>query len=51
MGVDHISRIEIGEEPTNLDDNIPDAQVFVIKMVDDYYEDIVQFLNMRRTLK
>ena len=24
----HLSRIEIGEEPTNIDDGFPDAQLF-----------------------
>ena len=27
-GPDHLSRIENGEEPTNIDDGLPDAQLF-----------------------
>jgi len=27
-GPNHFSRIEMGEEPTNLDENLPDAQLF-----------------------
>ena len=35
LGLDHISRIESGEEPSNLEDNIPNAQLFAINMFDD----------------
>ena len=35
VGPDHLLRIESGEEPTNLEDNLPDAQLFVIHMMDD----------------
>jgi hypothetical protein len=41
----HLSHILSGEEATNLDDSFPDAQLFVVKMVDDYFLDIVQFLS------
>ena len=27
---DHLSRLEIGEEPTSLEDNLPDAQLFLV---------------------
>ena len=29
-GPDHLSRIDSGEEPSNLEDNLPDAQLFSI---------------------
>ena len=32
---DHLSRIESGEEPTNLEDNLPDMHLFEIHMMDD----------------
>src|SRR5277367_3903472 len=41
LGPDHLSRLESGEEPTNLDEGLPDAQLFVIQMVDEYFQDIV----------
>ena len=41
---DHLSRIETGEEPTNLEDNLPDAQLFSIQITDDYFRDIIEFL-------
>ena len=44
MGPDHLSRLESGEEPTKLDEGLPDAQLFSIQMVDDYFQDIVQYL-------
>ena len=49
-GLDHISRLENEEETTNLDDTILDTQLFVVKFVDDYYEDIVHFLTIGSTL-
>ena len=30
LGLDHLSRLESREEPTNLDDSLPDAQLFSI---------------------
>ena len=37
LGPDHLSRLELGEEPTSLDEGLPDAQLFSIQMVDDYF--------------
>ena len=34
-GLDHLSRLESGEEPTSLEDNLPDAQLFSIHIIDD----------------
>ena len=38
-------RIDSGEEPSNLEDNLPDAQLFSIQIADDYYDDIIHFLT------
>ena len=35
LGPDHLARIKSGEEPTSLEDNLPDLQLFVITMFDD----------------
>jgi len=35
VGPDHLSRLESGEEGGNLDDSLPDAQLFSIRMVDE----------------
>lgn len=43
---DHLSRLESGEEPTSMEDNLPDAQLFSVHIVDDYFKDIIEFLNM-----
>ena len=40
-----MSRIESGEEPSNLDENLLDAQLFSITMFDDHYRDIIQFFS------
>ena len=45
LGPDHLSRIESGEEPTSMEDDLPDAQLFVITMFDDQYKDIIHFLS------
>ena len=47
----HLTRIETSEEPTNIEDGFPDAQLFRVEMVDDYYEQIVQFLATRTPLE
>ena len=41
---DHLSRIETGKEPSSIKDVLPDARLFNIRMLDDYYEQIIQFL-------
>ena len=51
VGPYHLSRIETGEEPTNIEDGFPDAQLFRFDMVDDYYEQILQFLVTRTPLE
>ena len=45
LGPDHLLRLELGEEPTSLHEGLPDAQLFSIQMVDDYFQDIVQYLS------
>jgi hypothetical protein len=44
-GPEHLSRVEHGEEPTSLDDTLPDAQLLAIKKFDDHFTKIVQFLS------
>ena len=34
----NFSRIETGDEPTSIEDGLPDAQLFKVGMVDDHYE-------------
>ena len=46
VGPDHLSRIETGEEPTNLEEGLPDVQLFVVRIVDSHFEDIIHFLMM-----
>ena len=45
-GLDHLSRIEIGEEPTNIDDGFLNAQLFWVDIVDDHYAPIIPFLEI-----
>jgi hypothetical protein len=44
-GPDHLSRLEHGEEPTSLEDTLPDAQLLSIRNMDDHFTNIVQFLS------
>ena len=44
-GPDHLSRVEKGEKPTNIDDGFPYAQLFWVEVIDDHYAPIVQFLS------
>jgi hypothetical protein len=48
-GPDHLSRLEHGEEPTSLEDTLPDAQLLAIRKVDDHFTEIVQFLSTGMT--
>jgi hypothetical protein len=41
VGQNHLSRILSRECVGNLDDILPDAQLFTVKLVDDYFTDIV----------
>jgi hypothetical protein len=42
---DHLLRLELGEEPTNLDDTLPDAHLLAIRKIDDHFAEIVHFLS------
>ena len=45
VGPDHLSRIDIGEEPIGVDDDLPDAHLFRIEVVPVELEEIAQFLE------
>jgi len=45
-GPDHLSRIEIGEEPNSLEEGLPDAQIFAVHVADNHFSNIIQFLTM-----
>jgi len=46
---DHLSRIEIGEEPTNLEEGLLDMQLFTVRVADNYFVDIIHFLTTGMT--
>jgi hypothetical protein len=48
-GPDHLSRILLGEDACNLDDNFPDEKLFAVRMVDDNFTYIMEFLNTGAT--
>eukprot|EP00253_Pinus_taeda_P027028 PITA_27028 len=41
----HLSRIETGEEQTNLEEGLLDAQLFAARVADRHFEDIIHFLT------
>ena len=47
LGPKNLLRLESGEELVNLDDSIPDAQLFAIMMFDGHYRDIIHFFITR----
>jgi hypothetical protein len=42
---DHLSMVTNGEEPTNLEDNFPDAQLFSVHVTNEYFTDIIEYLS------
>jgi len=50
-GLDHLSRIEMSEEPTSLEEGLLDAQIFAVHVVNGHFEDIIHFLTTGTTLK
>ena len=47
----NLSRIDTGKESSIIEDGLPDAQLFRIRMVDDHYEKIIQFFMARKAPK
>ena len=45
-GPDHLPRVTNGEEPTNLEDNFPDAHLFLVWVVDEYFDNIIEYLSI-----
>ena len=50
-GPNHLSCIETGEEPTNIDDGLSDAQLFRNDIANDHYAPTTQFLETGVTLE
>jgi len=50
-GQDHLSRIEMSEEPMNLDEGLLDAQLFAFCVADEHFKDIIHFLATGTTPK
>lgn len=45
-GHDHLLRIETGEEPNNLEEGLLDAQLFTVRVANNHFVNIIQFLTM-----
>jgi hypothetical protein len=46
VGLDYLSRVTNGEEPTNLEDNFPDAQLFLVQVANEYFSNIIEYLSI-----
>jgi hypothetical protein len=49
IGLDHLSRVTNGEEPTSLEGKFLDAQLFSVQIVDDHFTEIIQYLSTGTT--
>ena len=49
VGPDHLMRIESSEQGRSLDDNLPDAYLFRVTMIEEKLEDIAYFLRTGKT--
>lgn len=45
LGPNDVSWIEIGEEPNNLEEGLPNAQLFVVRVANNHFVDIIHFLT------
>lgn len=50
-GPNHLSRIETGEEPSNLEEGLLDAQLFTVCVAYDHFADIIQLLIIGMVLE
>ena len=50
IGLDHLSTLESGEELTSWEDNLFDAQLFLVQITNDYFKEIIEFLTTGTTL-
>jgi hypothetical protein len=44
-GLDHLSIITYVDEPSNLEEKFPCAQLFSVQIDDEYFVDIVEYLS------
>jgi hypothetical protein len=44
-GPNHFSRVTNGEEPTNLDDTLLEAHLFLVQIANDYFADVIEYLS------
>lgn len=51
VGLDHLSHIETGEEPTNLDEGLTNTQLFAVRVAENISANIIHFLTMGTTLE
>jgi len=46
VSLDHLSQLETGEDPSSIEDNWLDAQLFAIRVADDHFMDIIHYLTI-----
>ena len=50
VGPDHLSKVESGEDPTGIDDDLPDAHLFRVEEIPAELEEIGQYLQEGKSL-
>ena len=50
VGLDHLSRIELGEDPTGIEDDLPDAHLFRVEAIPSELVEIGQYLQEGKAL-
>ena len=51
VGPHHLSCIKTGEQPTSLEEGLPNAKLSIVGITDGHFEDIIHFLTTKTTLK
>lgn len=49
--LDHLSWIEIGEEPNTMEEGFPDVQLFTVCLEHNHFVDIIHFFTTRMAPK
>jgi len=49
--LNHLLHVKPGEEPTNLEEGLPDTQLFMVCVADNHFTNIIHFLTLGMALE